>query len=288
MEELKVFSGQRQQSDETAVETGAVDQASHQFVGRWNGLVSTTNWEKGRIINQWRQALIETGAPAREYSDEAWARRVGAVSGQHVGRLRRVFDRFGATANEYEGLYWSHFHAALDWDDAEMWLEGAVRSGWSVSQMRKTRWQAMGAVEAQRPRDAEIVVAELDEDIQPVGAEVTEPPGTEPAASQPTGTEQSSPIPEGPDFGDESDALPPAPPESSASAYADERPAQNVESIRPFENLAELPEDLSEAFDAFKLVILRHKTDEWKQISCDDVLAALDSLKELALAPAAQ
>ena len=27
------------------------------FVGQWNRLVSTTNWEKGRIICQWRDAL---------------------------------------------------------------------------------------------------------------------------------------------------------------------------------------------------------------------------------------
>lgn len=55
------------------------------FVGQWNGLVSTTNWEKGRIISQWRAALIEAGAPSTEYSDEAWASRVGGVTAPHVG-----------------------------------------------------------------------------------------------------------------------------------------------------------------------------------------------------------
>ena len=34
-----------------------LDQASRPFVGRWNQLVSDTNWEKGRIIQQWREAL---------------------------------------------------------------------------------------------------------------------------------------------------------------------------------------------------------------------------------------
>ena len=73
-----------------------LDTASQPYLGRWNLLVSTTNWEKGRIISDWRQTLIDAGAPAQEYSDDAWSRRVGGVSGQHVGRLRRVFERFGA------------------------------------------------------------------------------------------------------------------------------------------------------------------------------------------------
>ena len=43
--------------------------------------------------------------------------------------------------------------------------------------------------------------------------------------------------------------------------------------------------DLAEAFEAFKLAVLRHKADHWRQISCEDLLASLDALKELALAP---
>ncbi|MCG8648211.1 MAG: hypothetical protein MI861_00170, partial [Pirellulales bacterium] len=47
------------------------------FVGQWNRLISKTNWEKGQIIGQWRKALVESGAEATQYSDDAWARRVG-------------------------------------------------------------------------------------------------------------------------------------------------------------------------------------------------------------------
>src|SRR4051812_48188836 len=97
-------------------------EASQPFVGRWNHLVSSTNWEKGRIINQWRAALEQQQLAVSEFSDEAWARLVGGVTGQHAGRLRRVFQRFGGTHDQYQGLYWSHFQAALDWADAEMWL----------------------------------------------------------------------------------------------------------------------------------------------------------------------
>ena len=45
--------------DDRAVVDGALTkEASAEFLGRWSRLVSTTNWEKGHIINEWRQALI--------------------------------------------------------------------------------------------------------------------------------------------------------------------------------------------------------------------------------------
>ena len=89
------------------------------FIGQWNRLISTTNWEKGQIICQWREALITSGTAVTEYSDEAWAQLVGGVTSQHVGRLRRVYHRFGDVSTQYESLHWSHFHACLDWDDAD-------------------------------------------------------------------------------------------------------------------------------------------------------------------------
>jgi hypothetical protein len=252
---------------------------SSPFVARWNRLISTTNWEKGQIIGQWRETLMAAGAAPAEYSDDCWARCVGGVTGQHVRRLRRVFDRFGQVYEQYEGLYWSHFHVALDWDDAELWLEGAVRSGWSVSQMRRQRWEAMGALPDEQPQDHEIVVADTDEDCDPALDR------DEAVARRTSEADAASgPLPEGPDFGDENsrpepvggvDAL------DSAEGVADEA----IQFVRPFENLAELPEDLADAFENFKLAILRHKTDQWRLISRDDVLASLDALKELVLAP---
>src|SRR5262249_3070691 len=95
-------------------------EASQPYVGRWSRVISTTKWEQGRRIVEWREALVAQEVPVSEYSDEAWSRLVGGVTGQHVGRLRRVYQRFGASQEKYPGLYWSHFQAALDWNDAEM------------------------------------------------------------------------------------------------------------------------------------------------------------------------
>ncbi|MDA1053569.1 MAG: hypothetical protein O3C40_24235 [Planctomycetota bacterium] len=280
MDDATQVAGQKNHFAETEL-----DDASQPFVGQWNQLVSTTNWEKGRIILDWREALIEAQLPAVEYSDEAWSHRVGHVTGQHVGRLRRVYQRFGNVSQQYDGLFWSHFQAALDWDDAEMWLEGAVQNSWSVSQMRRTRWETLGAIESDQPRDEDIVVSEMDEDVEPSLDRAED--GVKSSTSR--GDGQSSPWHEGPDFGDEdasADAKG-ASKKSGASIYADDDTRETIEFVRPFENLGELPVDLAEAFDAFKLAILHHKQESWEQISRDDVLASLDALKELALAPSA-
>jgi len=135
------------------------------YIGQWNRLVSTTNWEKGRIICQWRDALIAAGAPVTEYSDEAWSQLVGGVTSQHVGRLRRVFQRFGDVFDQYEGLYWSHFQASLDGEDAEMWLEGAIHNNWSVSQMRGKRWETLGKPGDAPPPDDSAFAEETDDEF---------------------------------------------------------------------------------------------------------------------------
>ena len=58
-----------------------------------------------------------------------------------------------------------------------------------------------------------------------------------------------------------------------------------AEPVRPFACLPSLPADVQEAFDAFKLAIVRHRAAAWEEISCEDMLAVLDSLREFALSP---
>lgn len=268
-------------------------EASEPYVGRWNRLVSTTNWEKGRIIYEWRQSLLAEQATVSEYSDEAWSRLVGGVSGQHIGRLRRVYERFGDVYQDYAQLFWSHFQSALDWDDAEMWLEGASQNSWSVSRMRRERWQTMGAVRADEPRDDDIVSAELDEDVVAVADDSrTSSKGSSEDGNLVVGAEDyysEAKSPAGPDFGDDDESSSsPTTLNRDAKPAADRVPSSIAESVRPFENLPELPEDFAEAFEMFKLAILRHKADQWQSISQQDVIASLQSLQQLVLAPTSE
>ncbi len=261
----------------------AADSNSQPFVGRWNSLVSTTNWEKGRIICEWRESLIAAGAEATEYSDDAWAAHVGGVSSQHVGRLRRVFLRFGEVETDYDGLFWSHFFAALDWNDAEMWLEGALQNDWSVSQVRAARWEALGAPDDLKPSEDDIVDAELDEDAgDPSGIASLDDTGPLDSGTQAVRDpgDPDSPDDE-PSDGDTADRQGAVASHTPDLAEQDDRAAR----ARPFENMAALPDDLAEAFEGFKLAILHHKLSAWQEISRDDVLDSLEALKQLALAP---
>ncbi len=250
---------------------------SAEFVGRWSTLISTTNWEKGRIIIQWREALMGSESPAAAYSDEAWSRRVGGVSAQHVGRLRRVSERFGEVYTTYEGIYWSHFLAALEWDDAELWLEGAVQSGWSVSQMRRTRWESMGGKPEEKPVEADVSAASMDEDYEPLSAVDDK----EAELGDSTRAVAEGPRPDGPDFGDDDEFSPDA---SKASGEADDEAWDNQpgDEEKPFASLPSLPVDLAEAVEQFKLGIIRHRADQWSEVSQADVLKALEALKSFA------
>jgi len=257
-----------------SAENPAIETASNEYLGRWNRLISTTNWEKGRIVAEWREALIEAGAAATAYTDEAWSRRVGSVTPQHTGRLRRVYQRFASMRDEYDGLYWSHFQAALDWDDAEMWLEGAVQNRWSISQMQGERSRTLGALVEE---SVEATAVEVDEDATGVPADL--PPMASSASmieTRETGDTEA----------DDADASGTAG-EHVAFDTTDSNTSDGPPSIRPFENLPSLPADLRDAFDGFKLAIIHHRLSNWQEVSLGDVLATLEALRQLALAPTA-
>ncbi len=260
---------------------------AEQCVGKWNRLISTTNWEKGQIICEWRDALVAADAAVTEYSDEAWAQLVGGVTSQHVGRLRRVSERFGDVSTQYEGLHWSHFQACLDWDDAEMWLEGSIQNGWSVSQMRGKRWETVGTTPEEQTAEVAQAAAEQQTEAQ---AEETQ---AQSASSLGDGDGDREPA------GD-SDSLTSSTAEisnSGAGETASELPSPGVgvagesESADPVEkrtrlsvDVESLPDDLAEAFESFKLAIIAHRRENWRDTTPESIVECLDSLKQLALA----
>lgn len=249
---------------------------SEPFIGQWNQLISTTNWDKGEIICQWRDSLKKNQVAASDYSDEAWSQLVGGVTPQHVGRLRRTFERFGHVFKEYDGVYWSHFYAALDWDDAEMWLEGAVQNNWSISAMRQQRWETMGQI-GESPNASNIVASEMEEETQSL------------ALSENTRNNDrdyiEGPVHEGPDWGDDDQSAGTGSQAQPALVDEPEQPS-TPHAIRPFESFCDLPDDVMEAASSFKVAIIRHKADQWSEISQDDMIGLLDALKQLVvLAP---
>jgi hypothetical protein len=170
-------------------------------------------------------------------------------------------------------LFWSHFQAALDWDDAEMWLEGAVRSDWSIEEMRRERSVVLGDLAGDEP--GETALAEpWDEDAEPPTDTVT---GTMDVVRSPEGERADD---------DEADQHDPAAFDDADESPDHARSSAAAEVLRPFAALPPLPADVNDAFEAYKLCILRHKHTGWLEISRDDLLDSLDALRQLALAPA--
>jgi hypothetical protein len=260
-----------------------VTKASTEFVGRWNRLISTTNWEKGRIIVDWRNALRDAGADPSSFTDEVWSQQVGGVTPQHVGRLRRVSERFGQTYEDYPGLYWSHFQVAVEWPDAEMYLEGAVQSHWSVARMCDQRWEALGSPEDSKPQESDIVASEVDEDITAVNKTLSS------TISESMGEvhNDDSHFDDANDSDSDRTSFDDGGADDSDTASGSEAVADPdvYEPVRPFEGLPAMPADMNEAFELFKLAILNHKVSGWQEIARNDVFKVLDSLKVLALAP---
>ena len=160
-----------------------------------------------------------------------------------------------------------------------MWLEGAVQSKWSVSVMRQNRWEAVGAPADQKPRDEDIILAELDEDVSRADDSSSVVTADDNAVVQDFDDEMYD------DDGAPRDAEALSSAEAPVTEALPEPTELSAEPIRPFEDLPSLPADLHEAVESMKLAIINHKMAGWKDISCDDVLAVLSALKQLAMAP---
>ena len=93
------------------------------------------------------------------------SRQAGNVTPQHTGRLRRVYQRFVTAGTPIRASTGAISRPALDWDDAEMWLEGAVQNTWSIAQMQGQRSQTSAALVQEQVEAAAI---EMDEDAADV------------------------------------------------------------------------------------------------------------------------
>ncbi len=250
-------------------ELDSIEAPSRPFIGSWQSLVSQTNWEKGKIIYEWRQQLQSEQVSPRLFSDPTWSRLVGEVSPQHVGRLRRTWEKFQSEFSSYEGLYWSHFFAALEWNDAEMWLEGAVQNKWSVSQMRHQRWETMGEVKGEEPLSN--VVSDVAE--EGLGAIASDSQSGE-TVYQDDQSPVQGPLREGPDFGEEPNANSPTTSAEELSGGWSDR--IDLEAI-----LADVTDDIEKPFRDLREAIISARDDDWTSVKRIDVIALVNELKML-------
>jgi hypothetical protein len=220
------------------------------------------------------------------YSDDAWAQRVGNVTHQHVGRLRRVAERFGKKNKDFSGLYWSHFHAALDWDDAELWLEGAVQNDWSVAQMRVQRWESIGGAEEHKPQDGDIIVAEIDEDAYSRQSlpERIEGRNIAIGAADALATSESSAAAMPERVSEPARKKEPTKKDGATQTESNSDVPQTGKLLMSLKGISEFPADLAESLELLKVAILNHKLAGWKSISAEKLCRSLETLKMLTVA----
>ena len=240
---------------------------SEQYCQQWDKLVSTTNWTKGKIICQWRERLQAAGFSAHDYSDEAWSRRVGNVTPQHTGRLRKVFIRFGNVQEEYPKLYWSHFLSALDWEAPEIWLEGAQQNRWSVSEMRQMRTTTMRQVETTEIQEDDILLANLtDHVVQPIAG-----------ANRPSRLPESGPASSATDAFKDTEIESGLESHPAAQAAAPPRVATKADSMV----IDDMPRDFRRVFFRLETMIRKHQSSGWDSVKPKTLLLQLEKFKAL-------
>lgn len=108
------------------------DETESALISRALSALSRCNWEVGECAAQWTKRF------ARGRTDADFASLVG-LSPDQVYQRRRVWETFGDVCESYANLKWSHFYAALNWDDAAECLQWAQDVQAGVAEMRAWR-----------------------------------------------------------------------------------------------------------------------------------------------------
>ena len=139
-------------------------EASVEFVGRWQRLVSTTNWEKGRIISEWSPGPVRRrragGQLYRRGMEPASRQRHPAARRSAPPRLPTVWRRLRAIFRTLLEPLFRRSGLARRRNVPR----SAVQSRWSVPDMRRQRWEASGGPAESAPADTEAAPFEIDED----------------------------------------------------------------------------------------------------------------------------
>lgn len=124
------------------------EESEEQLVSRAQEAVSLCRWVVGECASKWTQRY------ARGRTDGDFAVLIG-LSGDQVYQRRRVWESFAPLRDEFPTLKWSHFYAALNWDDCRDCLSWAEETRSTVAEMRAWR-------RAQRGEDLSVDPVEED------------------------------------------------------------------------------------------------------------------------------
>jgi hypothetical protein len=114
-----------------------ITESEDELISRAQSAVSQCNWSVGECAFKWTQKY------ARGRTDADFGALVG-MSPDQVFQRRRVWETFADVHLTYGGLKWSHFYAALNWDDAPECLQWAEENQATVAEMKAWRRASRG------------------------------------------------------------------------------------------------------------------------------------------------
>jgi hypothetical protein len=112
--------------------SGDLVESEQELISRAQVAVSQCNWVVGDCAHTWTQKY------ARGRTDGDFAALLGLTADQ-VYQRRRVWETFADVHAAYPSLKWSHFYAALNWDDAPECLQWADENQSTVAEMKAWR-----------------------------------------------------------------------------------------------------------------------------------------------------
>ena len=107
-------------------------ETEEQLINRAQEAVSQCRWVVGECAALWTKRY------ARGRTDADFAALLN-LTGDQVFQRRRVWEKFGSLRGEFKSLRWSHFYAALTWDDVRECLDWAEETQSTVAEMRAWR-----------------------------------------------------------------------------------------------------------------------------------------------------
>ena len=122
------------------------DETEASLIARAQVAVSRCNWEVGECAALWTKRF------ARGRTDADFAALV-SLSADQVYQRRRVWETFADVFQNYPTLRWSHFYAAINWDNAAECLQWAEDVQAGVAEMKAWRRAQRGEDLDARPID---------------------------------------------------------------------------------------------------------------------------------------
>lgn len=123
-------------------------ESEEDLIQRAQEALNHCNWVIGECAAAWTERY------ARGRTDADFGDRIG-LSGDQVYQRRRVWETFGDVRGEYRRLKWSHFYAALNWDDAAECLQWADEMQATIAEMKAWRRAQRGEDLSERSEEDE-------------------------------------------------------------------------------------------------------------------------------------